>query len=120
MLCSMYVFSLSLTHSLILSLSGIQVVQLLWKYIKEHSLQDTTNKRVINCDAALEALLGVPSTDMFQLNVLLKPHIMTIPGTVNDFQQCTVPKRVRQHFHGKNAPYILLCIFREKMLRCVR
>lgn len=57
-----------------------QVVQGIWKYIKEHDLQDPTNKRVINCDAALQTLLGAPSTDMFQLNKLLKPHIHTIPG----------------------------------------
>lgn len=56
------------------------MVQGIWKYIKEHDLQDPTNKRVINCDAALQTLLGAPSTDMFQLNKLLKPHIHTIPG----------------------------------------
>lgn len=57
-----------------------EVVQGVWKYIKEHGLQDPSNKRVINCDAALQTLLGQPSTDMFQLNKLLKPHIHTIPG----------------------------------------
>ena len=57
-----------------------QVVKEMWNYIRNHDLQDPTNKRVINCDAALREVFGCDSTDMFQMNKLLSTHVFTLPN----------------------------------------
>ena len=58
----------------------LQVVKGIWKYIREHNLQDPSNKRLIKCDAALAHLLKTDATDMFQLNKLLTVHIKSLPS----------------------------------------
>lgn len=54
-----------------------EVTKYLTKYIKEHELQDPSNKRIINCDAQLSGLLNVTPTDevtYFNLQRYMKPH----------------------------------------------
>ncbi len=53
-----------------------EVVKKLWVYIKEHNLQDPTNKRNINADAALEAVFGGKKTvNMFEMTKLVSKHL---------------------------------------------
>lgn len=47
----------------------------LWEYIKKHKLQDPKNKRQINADATLQAVLGKKSVDMFQMTALVSKHL---------------------------------------------
>ncbi len=54
-----------------------EVTKYLTKYIKEHQLQDSANKRIINCDSALASLLNVQPSDevtYFNLQRYMKPH----------------------------------------------
>lgn len=57
------------------SLSRPQVVKKLWAYIKSHKCQDTKNRRMINPDAKLAAVLGKKSVDMLKMAGLLSKHI---------------------------------------------
>jgi upstream activation factor subunit UAF30 len=52
-----------------------QVVKKLWVYIKKHRLQDTKNRRMINPDNKLSAVIGKKSVDMLKLAGLLSKHI---------------------------------------------
>lgn len=57
-------------------LSRGDVLKKLWDYIKEHNLQDTKNKRLINPDAALAKVFGTKEpVDMMKLAGLLKNHM---------------------------------------------
>ena len=47
----------------------------LWEYIKKNKLQDPKNKRQINADAKLQAVLGKKSVDMFQMTALVAKHL---------------------------------------------
>lgn len=51
------------------------MIKKVWDHIHANNLQDPTNKRNINCDDTLKALLGKDSISMFELSGLLKPHI---------------------------------------------
>jgi DNA topoisomerase-3 len=52
-----------------------QVVKKLWDYIKANGLQDATNKRAINADAALLAVFGKPQVTMFELAGIVGKHL---------------------------------------------
>ncbi len=53
-----------------------EVVKALWIYIKKHDLQDPTNKRNINGDAALKAVFGGKETvNMFEMTKLVSKHL---------------------------------------------
>ncbi len=52
-----------------------EVIKKLWDYIKANGLQDATDKRRINADAKLQAVLGKPQVSMFELNGLIGPHL---------------------------------------------
>ena len=57
-----------------------EVTKYLTKYIKEHKLQDSENKRIINCDSKLASLLNVEPADevtYFNLQKYMKPHFPT-------------------------------------------
>lgn len=63
-----------------------EVTKYLTKYIKEHQLQDPTNKRIIVCDAQLSGLLNVTPSDevtYFNLQRYMKPHFppKQVPAT---------------------------------------
>lgn len=53
-----------------------EVVKALWVYIKKNNLQDATNKRNINADAALKAVFGGKATvSMFEMTKLVSKHL---------------------------------------------
>ena len=60
-----------------LKCSHTEVTKELTQYIKQHSLQDSENKRRINCDSALKSLLKVSDSDevtYFNLQRYMKIH----------------------------------------------
>jgi chromatin remodeling complex protein RSC6 len=53
-----------------------EVTKQLWVYIKKHNLQDKTDKRTINADAALKAVFGGKSSvSMFEMTKLVGKHL---------------------------------------------
>jgi chromatin remodeling complex protein RSC6 len=52
-----------------------QIVKELWAYIKAKKCQDEKNKRMINPDSKLAAVLGSRPVDMLKLAGLLNKHI---------------------------------------------
>ncbi|KAI9499846.1 SWIB/MDM2 domain-containing protein, partial [Coemansia spiralis] len=52
------------------------VVKNLWKYIKEHNLQDPEDKRYILCDAELKKLFATDRLYMYTMNKLLNEHLV--------------------------------------------
>lgn len=56
-------------------LSRPQVVKRLWEYIREHELQNPSNKKEIMCDDSLRAVFAVDKIDMFRMNKVLGQHL---------------------------------------------
>ncbi|OIN91543.1 MAG: DNA topoisomerase III [Comamonadaceae bacterium CG1_02_60_18] len=52
-----------------------QAIKKLWEYIKANNLQDPKDKRNINADAKLQAVLGQPTVGMFALTGLVGKHL---------------------------------------------
>ncbi len=53
-----------------------EVVKALWVYIKKHDLQDPTNRRNINADAALTPVFGGKKVvNMFEMTKLVSKHL---------------------------------------------
>ena len=53
-----------------------EVTKKIWAYIKEHSLQDSQNKRNINADDKLKAVFGGKSqVSMFEMTKLVSQHL---------------------------------------------
>jgi DNA topoisomerase-3 len=52
-----------------------EVIKKLWVYIKEHGLQDATNKRAINADDKLLKVFGKPQVTMFELAGVVGKHL---------------------------------------------
>ncbi|HEY4508245.1 MAG TPA: SWIB/MDM2 domain-containing protein [Candidatus Paceibacterota bacterium] len=53
-----------------------EVVKKLWVYIKSKGLQDATNKRNINADAALKKVFGGKDVvNMFEMTKLVAAHL---------------------------------------------
>ena len=53
-----------------------EVVKGLWVYIKEHNLQDPSNKRNINADEKLKkAFDGKETVNMFEMTKLVSKHL---------------------------------------------
>lgn len=53
-----------------------EVVKKLWVYIKGKNLQDPTNKRNINADAALKKVFGGKDVvNMFEMTKLVSKHL---------------------------------------------
>lgn len=53
-----------------------EVVKKLWVYIKKNNLQDASNKRNINADAALKAVFGGKAVvNMFEMTKLVSKHL---------------------------------------------
>lgn len=53
-----------------------EVVKKLWVYIKSKNLQDATNKRNINADAALKKVFGGKDVvNMFEMTKLVAAHL---------------------------------------------
>ena len=53
-----------------------EMTKKLWDYIKKHGLQDATNKRNINADAALKVVFnGKAQVSMFEMTKLVSGHV---------------------------------------------
>jgi chromatin remodeling complex protein RSC6 len=53
-----------------------EVVKALWVYIKKNNLQDPSNKRNINADAALKKVFGGKDVvNMFEMTKLVSKHL---------------------------------------------
>ncbi|MDP1881134.1 MAG: SWIB/MDM2 domain-containing protein [Parachlamydiaceae bacterium] len=58
-----------------------EITKNLWTYIKEHGLQDQTNKRMINPDEKLSKVLGgKKQINMFDMTKEVSKHIIQIPA----------------------------------------
>jgi chromatin remodeling complex protein RSC6 len=56
-------------------LKRTEVVSKVWEYIKKHNLQNATDKRQIDADAALEKVFGKKQVSMFEMNKHLSAHL---------------------------------------------
>lgn len=52
-----------------------EVTSKVWEYIKAHSLQDTKDKRQINPDAKLGAVIGKDQISMFKMTAAVSKHL---------------------------------------------
>lgn len=52
-----------------------EVTKKLWAYIKKNKLQDAVNKRMINADEKLRAVLGKLKVSMFEMTKLVSKHL---------------------------------------------
>jgi DNA topoisomerase I len=52
-----------------------QVVKKIWVYIKSHKLQDSKNRRQINPDMKLSAVIGKKPVDMMKLAGHISKHV---------------------------------------------
>jgi chromatin remodeling complex protein RSC6 len=60
------------------------VVQDVWAYIRAHGLQDKTNRRMINPDAALGAVLGSEPVSMFEMTKQISAHLTNATKTAGE------------------------------------
>ena len=62
-------------------MSRTEVVKFLWAYIREHNLQDPSDKRFILCDDALKAVFnGESRVSGFGMNKYLSQHLIKLEG----------------------------------------
>ena len=52
-----------------------EVTKKVWDYIKKNKLQDAVNKRMINADEKLKAVLGKAKVTMFEMTKLISNHL---------------------------------------------
>jgi chromatin remodeling complex protein RSC6 len=52
-----------------------EVTKKVWDYIKHNKLQDAVNKRMINADEKLRAVLGKAKVTMFEMTKLISSHL---------------------------------------------
>lgn len=52
-----------------------QVTSKIWEYIKAHDLQDSKDKRQINPDAKLGAVIGTEQISMFKMTGAVSKHM---------------------------------------------
>ena len=52
-----------------------EVTKKLWAYIKKNKLQDAVNKRMINADQKLKAVLKKAKVSMFEMTKLVNKHL---------------------------------------------
>ncbi|MDC0886271.1 SWIB/MDM2 domain-containing protein [Altererythrobacter sp.] len=52
-----------------------QVTSKVWEYIKAHDLQDSKDKRQINPDAKLGAVIGKDQISMFKMTAAVSKHL---------------------------------------------
>ncbi len=56
-------------------LTRAQVTSKVWDYIKGNSLQDANDKRQINPDAKLGAVIGTEQISMFKMTAAVSKHL---------------------------------------------
>lgn len=52
-----------------------EVTKKVWEYIKRNRLQDAVNRRMINADEKLRAVLGRAKVTMFEMTKLISAHL---------------------------------------------
>ncbi len=52
-----------------------KIVSHLWAYIREHQLQDESDRRMINADDKLRAVFGKEQVSMFEMMAILNRHL---------------------------------------------
>lgn len=52
-----------------------QVTSKVWDHIKKHKLQDSKDRRMINPDAALSAVIGKDQISMFKMTAAVSKHL---------------------------------------------
>lgn len=52
------------------------IVVAMWQYIKLHKLQESDEKKIINNDAALQALFQIPKMSFSDIPVLMEPYLL--------------------------------------------
>ncbi|MGB3754514.1 MAG: SWIB/MDM2 domain-containing protein [Parerythrobacter sp.] len=52
-----------------------QVTSKVWEYIKKHDLQDSKDRRQINPDAKLGAVIGKDQISMFKMTAAVSKHL---------------------------------------------
>ena len=52
-----------------------EVTKKIWDYIKKNKLQDAVNRRMINADEKLKAVLGKAKVTMFEMTKLISNHL---------------------------------------------
>ena len=57
------------------SLPRTEVTKKVWDYIKKNKLQDAVNRRMINADEKLKAVLGKAKVTMFEMTKLISSHL---------------------------------------------
>lgn len=57
------------------ALPRTEVTSKVWEYIKKHGLQDATNRRQINADEKMKAVLGKDQVSMFEMTRLISAHL---------------------------------------------
>jgi upstream activation factor subunit UAF30 len=58
------------------ALPRTEAVKKIWGYIKANKLQDSKNRRMINCDAKLKAVFGNKGqVSMFEIAKYLNKHL---------------------------------------------
>jgi len=57
------------------AIARTEVTKKIWDYIKQHNLQDPSNRRNINADAKLRPLFGKDQVSMFELTKLVSAHL---------------------------------------------
>lgn len=58
-----------------IQLSRPQTVKRIWAYVREHDLQDPSDKRMIRCDDAMRAVFKQEKVHMFTMNKLLGQNL---------------------------------------------
>ncbi|KAL8958777.1 MAG: hypothetical protein Q9193_004229 [Seirophora villosa] len=56
-------------------LSRPQTVKRIWQYVRQHNLQEPTDKRWIRCDDAMRAVFKAERVNMFTMNKLLAQNL---------------------------------------------
>lgn len=53
-----------------------QIVLAIWQYIKLHRLQESDEKKIVNCDEQLQRLFGVERMSFSEIPARLDPHLL--------------------------------------------
>lgn len=56
-------------------LSRPQVVKHIWAYVKEHNLQDPSDKRILICDELMLPVMKKPKISCFAMNKMISDHL---------------------------------------------
>ncbi len=57
-------------------MSRPQVVKHIWAYVKEHNLQDPSDKRILVCDELMLPVMRKPKISCFGMNKILSDHLI--------------------------------------------